>query len=905
MVIYKRLRLLLLVAGMVSFQSMVQAVGLGSIEVRSHLNELLDAVIPLSVEDDLAFKNTFVALADIGDFKRAGLDYGADLGKLRFAVERDAGGAAIVHVTSSTPIREPYVSFLVALTYPNGKVLREYTLLLDPPVYEPVHTAPTRTASTYETPVAPRREVPQQENRPQSAPEATPEAQPERYQEPAAETGYEEPSAGIDGGSYRVHAGDTLYAIAMQSRGSRDVSVNQMMMALFRSNPDAFFRDNINNLKEGVELVIPDTGEVIALDRDEVNQAIRSQNRLWQAYRRSAAETTVMVDQAGRQDVDSDRGESVSPRRSSNRLALLPAENEGQGSGSGEGEALQQDLARAEEELSSMKQANADLNDRVRDLEGVTDSQKDLLSLKDAEIARLQAQLAEQRAQQELADDGRVDSDTTLVDADEGAVDGSGQTTPVMENGQADDGTVDENDAAVEEDAGNSQDALDEAALADDDQAGEETQGTENGDAETEEIPSVTSEGSDESGISNSSLLIGGAILLLLLAGGVYYLRQRKVAEGGPFAPETLVSDEVALLAAVEEYPDDSGRRLALLRHYHAQGDAVEFVAQANLLKEHIPTEDDPIWGEVLAMGVEVAPEDELFATVAPAAVADDVAADSANLEDTEDLSASAGADDRWSSLSGMAGNADESDESDESDVAQSTNEPTEEKEVDWEDLPEEFDFDALDDLEGSISPEAAGVQDQNAEAGGISSGAAEDGRDSAVDLAEDETLEFTLDEGDPGLDLAENDKGDDNAPAMDEGIDFEGNLDGNEPADHDTLDELEAIGDSLDAGLDIVLDSQADGADPDVPFDAGDAMETPSDENDDRPVEESADAVDVELGDENLFAAEDAVETKLSLAEAYLDMGDNDGAQSMLDEIMEEGSSAQKDRAKTLLERL
>ncbi len=360
------------------------ALGLGEIRLHSALNQPLDAEIDLlSVgSDDLDTLNAELASFEV--FSQLGVDRPASLIHLNFAAEAKANGEHVIRVTTSKPVREPFLDFIVEVSWRAGRLLREYTLLLDPPrTHEESAPAVSTPAAAPVAAAAP-------------TVEARAASMPAAIARPAA-------AAATSGGSNSygpVQDTDTLWAIARQMRGDRAVSVQQMMMALYQGNPQAF-DGNINRLKKGSVLRL-DPNELRAMSRRQAAAEVARQTREWENHRIRAAEAA-----AKRRT-----GAGVTPATPAAvaaaeepRLKLsVPEEGEPRAAGAagaGEGEdagALRQELMAAEEESEVRRQENEELQKRMVELEQQLADMQQLLSLKDQDLAALQAQLRGEEA---------------------------------------------------------------------------------------------------------------------------------------------------------------------------------------------------------------------------------------------------------------------------------------------------------------------------------------------------------------------------------------------------------------------------------------------------------------------------------------------------------------------------
>ncbi|HEU0278159.1 MAG TPA: FimV/HubP family polar landmark protein, partial [Rhodanobacteraceae bacterium] len=219
------------------------ALQLGQIEVKSALNQPLVAAIPLHPKNLTELEGLTVSLAPAADFQRAGLTLTPTDQSLRFHVTTDNNGQKLILVTSSRPVSDPYLDFLVEIDTHEGRQIREFVVLLNPVIGAPTPAVMPAPAGAEAPPTAAA---------PSTAPPAsTPATVPSL---PAPPPRAQSTPAGAD---VTVASGDTLYRIAQQARAGSGVTLNQMMLALKAANPDAFFRNNINDLKAGSILRIP------------------------------------------------------------------------------------------------------------------------------------------------------------------------------------------------------------------------------------------------------------------------------------------------------------------------------------------------------------------------------------------------------------------------------------------------------------------------------------------------------------------------------------------------------------------------------------------------------------------------------------------------------------------------
>ncbi|WP_409266206.1 FimV/HubP family polar landmark protein [Massilia sp. BHUDP2] len=236
--------------------SAASAAGLGKLTVLSALGQPLRAEIELTTTAGEDASSLAVKLASPEAFRAANIEFNPALLSLRFNVEQRAG-RQFIRVSSSQPLNEPFVDMLIELSWNSGRLVREYTFLLDPA--ELRNTQPAQAAAETR-PAAAQPSAPLPQPRPAVPQPAAPVAQqPQqapapRAEAPAAATA-ETPS------SYRVRQGDSLGKIAAKLKPA-DISLDMMLVALYRANPDAFIGNNMNRLKSGQILSVPDSGAI-------------------------------------------------------------------------------------------------------------------------------------------------------------------------------------------------------------------------------------------------------------------------------------------------------------------------------------------------------------------------------------------------------------------------------------------------------------------------------------------------------------------------------------------------------------------------------------------------------------------------------------------------------------------
>ncbi|MEZ5539908.1 MAG: FimV/HubP family polar landmark protein [Pseudomonadales bacterium] len=412
------------------------AIGLGDIKLQSALNEPLRAEIKLVQVNDLSENQIMVNLAPAEDFANARVEMDQFLNTLRFHLDLADPSNPKVVVTTRQPIREPFLNFLVEINWPSGRLLREYTLLMDLPTY-----SQSPTDFSYEAPVsesfdelppepqqavepkpqpvmafeptvaaAPTPKAKKQEAPPAAKePEAKPAEQPKPVEQPKPEPVAEKPAAAeSSAGSYGpTKTNDTLWRIARSVHGKG--SIHQKLLAIQRLNPEAFNKNNVNLLKVGKVLRLPSQEEVASLGRAEAFAKMKEQEDAWRSGVSLPPPAGAQVDATGRT-----QQEPAAPAQDEGQLKLAtptPASDSTQATqGAGdqqnasELQTLQNDLAVGMEELNRVQRENQDVTSRIKDVDAQKANADKLLELQSGELAALQAKLAAEQQAKAQAD---------------------------------------------------------------------------------------------------------------------------------------------------------------------------------------------------------------------------------------------------------------------------------------------------------------------------------------------------------------------------------------------------------------------------------------------------------------------------------------------------------------------
>ncbi len=367
----------------------VQAAGLGKLTVNSALGQVLDAEIDLVSLQPGEVDSLSARVAPPESFRDARIEYTPPLRLLRFSVDKRPNGQPYLKVTSIGPINEPFVDALIEVTWPAGRIQREYPILLDPPGYSETRMAPPAVAAA--APAAPAAPA-------ETPPAAAPAAAPSTPESPAIEpTGSPSAQAEMAAGKGETQAaasdtygpvekGENLSKIAGQVKPA-DVSLEQMLVALYRQNQDAFSGSNMNRLKTGQILKVPTAEEVAQITPTEAGKEIRTQVEDWNKYREQLAGGVSSIPSLG------ESSNAAKGRVSSAAVAppavpsaepkdtLRLSKSEG-GKGAGAKGSSQDRLNALQEEVTAKDKALKEAQSRVSDLEKQIREMQRLLDLK-------------------------------------------------------------------------------------------------------------------------------------------------------------------------------------------------------------------------------------------------------------------------------------------------------------------------------------------------------------------------------------------------------------------------------------------------------------------------------------------------------------------------------------------
>jgi len=1021
----RKLAVIIACVGLAISPLSVQALGFGGIKLSSSLNEKLNAEVALLSATKNDIKSLKIRLATEEAFLRAGISRNGFLNGLEFKVKQYSDGNYYIHITTEERVREPFLDFLLDISWKNGRMLREYTMLIDPP-----GRAPTQP-STKPTPIIAATVVPEPEPAPaiETAPEiaAVVEAIPEPVQmseavaeveeavtpevidnqkqeevakaieesfakaasKPTAEV-FDPESAFVEDGSDELwpriplsdyseegavktpavteqgsldygitKANDNLWNVAEKLRqGNKNISVYQMMMALLQSNPDAFDGNNVHRLKVGHVLRIEDVSTLTALTRKGAANAYIEQTNAWNNYRKQTAGTV------GTQAIiaDNTQKEITSETETSGELILSSPSGENLNSGGGANEeTLNNDLATIRDQLRQSKAdagtnrtRNIELNEKLQLLEEELNRLQRSISIKDDELAALQ---------QKLSVSGIENTDSVVAPKE------------VKEPDVKDEAAVEPRVEVAPEPTAVPTSPVSAPSVASEEKTKEEAIKTEEGvmDIVMGIAASITAV---VSGLlaGGSLLFIAAPIALILLVLLAVMIKRRR--QGDKFQESILtgaatetdeaattdsstVSEESSFLSdfamsgageieaddgevdplteadvfiaygrheaaeerlneAISNEPERLDLRAKMLELHHATKNKEAFETGAEALYASLDEnkEENLLWQKIIDLGVEIAPENPLF-------IKEVVEEDDTTVVTNDEPVEAAMSDSEVMDIGLETGVF----EADDLSAAESND----------SDLDMDFDLDLDKDIEVFTAEEDKADMDFNLELDTDETTKAE------ADVVEDATSTLELD---ADLDMTATVLTD----ADDSGLDFNLEVDNTTAEDSETDTKFEAEETKLtdDNTLDFNLDmgdaseseqttepevTETETSDNDLDFELGMSGDNSTDEKSedkaetnsleleddfsiDQLSEESDSALDDSLDDSTLdlslddevtdtddeLVSGDEVGTKLDLAKAYIDMGDPEGARSILSEVMEEGSDSQKEEAQELM---
>lgn len=817
--------------------------GIGDIQMHSALNQNLDAEIALYGTAGESTSNIRVSLAPPEKFDEAGVPWSYFLSKIKFNPVTKADGSVIIKLTSKEVLNEPFLDFLIEVRWDKGNLYREFTVLVDPPV-------------AYTRPVIPVV---------RKAKQAAEIKQRNTY---AAKTAFDN-TASAD--RYVINRNDTLWKVAEKVNADNDISIEQMMMAIYEANPNAFFEKNVNALKAGHTLDIPEREIILKLSQNQATEAFRQQNNVWRGQVAAKALAQQKVDDArikSQLDLVAPIDEEITEK------SVLAGNNTTAKTDSGQSETEKLAIATSDAGLA--------LQARMAKMEQQLTMMQKMLALKDEQIAALQ----NQKKITETTDITEAPIDTTkkiiepktgqteIDDKAEPKVDitSKPKPTPVVqtepESGFMSDiltkiltgigialvsilGMIFWRKRKIEADA----EADAESMFAS---------------ASEISLPDTTAEDSSALAMDGATSYdvgtVGESSFLSEFTPSDFDAFDSDQSEVDPISEADVYlaygryqQAEELMRQAIEDFPERNECKLKLLEIFYANENKSAFEEYATELADSGKNTNVEFWSKVIEMGSELDPDSDLYVE---------------NMEGEAVFESSQSDQDVGSentiTAAKTTGDSNEPefdlsvfDEDDEFEIE------TGEK-VSEEDGGLDFDLSVFDVDETSVS-ETEGLETVEFDSNTENSG----------DLPLKDELELgEEDSGSEDIESFEFDLG--TAAEVDTNTEIIEELDLSTEAETETGEELERF--------DFSLDSPPETSATELPDNVKNSIEALEDLG----AAEVSDLTDM-----------DELETKIDLAKAYIDMGDTDAAKKIAEEVMENGNVKQKKAAEAIFEQL
>ncbi|MFT6888163.1 MAG: pilus assembly protein FimV [Halioglobus sp.] len=368
----------------------VSALGLGDLKLESFLNEPLSASVDMHSAAGLQEDQIKVRLATSEDFDKLGIDRAYFLTSIKFEVSVDDRGNGTITLSSEDPVLEPYLDFLIEARWPTGRLLREYTVLVDPPVFDsqsPIISASEKVAET-EGGEDTAKKKPRGSEASSGTSVSTKKSELPAGEMPQRDFGSNATAEPLAGNQYMIRRDETLWTIADRARPD-GTSVHQTMLDIQRLNPGAFIDGNINRIKAGYIVYLPGADDISSNNLEQAQQEVRQQNQDWR-------DGVASKPQAG-------AGPSL-------RISAepTPENNTAAGNDSALAASSQSEVA---ENLEESERARSELDDRLASMEEQVETLQRIVSLKDDQIFALQNALADT--------DSSIIEDLAGLDSDE------------------------------------------------------------------------------------------------------------------------------------------------------------------------------------------------------------------------------------------------------------------------------------------------------------------------------------------------------------------------------------------------------------------------------------------------------------------------------------------------------
>jgi len=818
------------------------SLGVGDIKLYSALNQKLNAEIALSLAADEDLADIQVTLATPDKFDKLGISWSYFLSRVKFQPVLKENGRVVIKMTSDEVVQEPFLDFLVEVSWPKGDIYKEFTVLVDPPaVYQQRQIEAPTTSSASKV----------------------------IYNSPSVNTTAQNNLSNLvaDGEYGPTSRNDSLWKVAEKVNEHSDISVEQMMMALYKANPDAFYKKNVNALMAGKSLKVPDRAELLKLSKKQANSQFYGQMAAWEG--RAVSEPNVQ--QAIVEDT-------------SNQLTLVPPTvDDVAGS-----DAL---TANSTDETGLVAE-NEQLQERLANLEKQFALIQEMMAIKDQQLAVMQNA---QSADNLQTDDPELEPDIkqAIVDVKELENQQVTSVDPIALSGSKPAQGVEDTDVISKK-----QPAIKPPA------------------AVTPPVHKIAKQPVAQQDTGPNYYYIGAGIFGALAMGGIGWLlwRRRQVEEemndnsmfatsSSIFLPDADADDELdvpvldenssydvgtvgessflseftpsdfdvfetdqaevdpsseadvylaygryqqaeeLMRQAIIDHPDKDDYKLKLLEIFYTGENSEGFEGFSNELAAEGKKQDLGFWSKVMEMGSELLPDSALF-------LPEQGETDFTVAEDS-----SGGGNDEAAKVAEVSPELEEDNS--------------------------ELDFDL-----SSFS--LADDTDTSEELGG----------EAIAEAESDFKLDLDLDSDDLGLSSDESQALDASSSDEIESIEFNTDDLGLDNLDFST--EKSALAESDDAL--VIPDSEPaeELGNSDFDFDFDEISDAPADEG----VSDSDDEHEIDLMVSDLTDM-DEFETKIDLAKAYIDMGDESAAKDIVQEVLEKGNDAQKGEAQAIIDKL
>jgi len=863
----QKLILLTLVIGLTIVSQSTLSLGMGNIQVYSSLDEPLRSTIELNTNPEEELLNLQVKLASSDDYKKVGLD--KSFVPSNIIVSLDEENPNLINVTSNGPVSEPIVSLLLDVNWNNGRILREFTILLDPPIYDA--SSDVQINNMVVDSIDEQMVEEEMDNETQ-----TPAGLVSRTEENATysnedvaqydNTKTTTPVNEMTDSEVYVNEGDTLWSIASQNKVG-ELSTNQMMMAIYNNNASAFIDNNINKLIKGSRLDMPSLSQAQAISYAEALAQVESHNQLWAPSQEAYSTYQTAEDEySDYEDTSSSLDYGVQ---------LSGGDSDGSDNGQSNAELGDGDSAElSAEEQFNQESESSELKERISELEEIVEQQQTVLEIKDDSLSNLETQLGEATVAE--TSEGVTESIEDVVD-------------DVWDTGEQVAEEVDTTlDEALDLQIANVTEGQSETGMDGADTASSETANVD--EADKEEVAQTTPKAPVKfnTPVQKTESMVDKTVnwvmdnlkwVLIGLVGLIVLLFVPKMLRGKNNDDEGV------------SFLDDIKQRNKSSEESNIDTDLTDDTK----MNAPLDTDDESALVESEVDEFEVSSED--------------------SAQDNDDVLAEL-------DKSIMFDETDEDDEmtdflSDESDESASDNQAEDDK--------DEFDLDSfLSDVDEVASDEAQPIEEVAEQDESTQFNLDElddDGLDDLAKVADDNDLDIDLDSEDEADDFDLSDLDDlelDEPGEVEEDIteevvpevksvtesdddefnfddDFDFDLD--DELEEDLTEKADEVTEAVSGEIEAVVSESEDDFD-DILDLSDDDGETFNLDEDDETMDE-----EIDLGLDGLLDEGDAIDTKLDLAKAYLDMGDAEGAKNLLDEVVAEGSESQAAEAKKIID--